>query len=421
MIETSHELPPSPKVEFITLSKDLYAPGTVGEQFFPELLEGRLRPNIFVNYVPSFGNKTNELLTDMGINNMDDLMNVPLDQIDSLPTYYKNNIYQRASYSLDKIAESHAITPQGRLIGRVLGERQGPVPAEDEDMLRKTVNDVTDAFSSQNESYKKAFYILILRYGLDDDQLPKTLNEVSNIVGLSRERVRQLETRACRILGDPKYLESDLISPLSALPLGTIGRELGITYRKDIPPMPINIKDLNLSEETFSELYKNCSETFRTLRLPLRYSELQLGFTDAEIEQNKITEFKEIMNFNPGDLISPQASTELFDKVSQKFKQNIKPHKVFGNLLPEISNIDNPSRLVLQTPVNGLSVFSEQTQRWLSKNTNGNLGALIGLTIDKTNTNTENPAPNFVSQEIKHIFSLLDFYLEEITDQAEDF
>ena len=37
--------------------------------------------------------------------------------------------------------------------------------------------------------------ILSLRFGLDD-QSPKTLNEIGEIVGLSRERVRQLESHA---------------------------------------------------------------------------------------------------------------------------------------------------------------------------------------------------------------------------------
>lgn len=41
--------------------------------------------------------------------------------------------------------------------------------------------------------------IIILRYGLDDN-MPKTLGEVADILGLSRERVRQIEERAIRTL-----------------------------------------------------------------------------------------------------------------------------------------------------------------------------------------------------------------------------
>ncbi|MBR4591898.1 MAG: sigma-70 family RNA polymerase sigma factor [Elusimicrobiaceae bacterium] len=41
--------------------------------------------------------------------------------------------------------------------------------------------------------------ILIMRYGLDDNE-PKTLGEVADSLGLSRERVRQIEERAVRTL-----------------------------------------------------------------------------------------------------------------------------------------------------------------------------------------------------------------------------
>ena len=41
--------------------------------------------------------------------------------------------------------------------------------------------------------------ILSLRYGLDDEQ-PKTLNEIGKIMGVSRERVRQIESRALKRL-----------------------------------------------------------------------------------------------------------------------------------------------------------------------------------------------------------------------------
>jgi RNA polymerase primary sigma factor len=45
--------------------------------------------------------------------------------------------------------------------------------------------------------------IVVLRYGLGDDQ-PHTLEEVGRIMGLTRERVRQLETRALKKLREPE-------------------------------------------------------------------------------------------------------------------------------------------------------------------------------------------------------------------------
>lgn len=59
------------------------------------------------------------------------------------------------------------------------------VKNENEQSLKKSMEDLND----------RDRQILIMRYGLDDNE-PKTLGEVAEILGLSRERVRQIEERA---------------------------------------------------------------------------------------------------------------------------------------------------------------------------------------------------------------------------------
>ncbi len=59
------------------------------------------------------------------------------------------------------------------------------VKNENQQSLKKSMEDLND----------RDRQILIMRYGLDDNE-PKTLGEVAEILGLSRERVRQIEERA---------------------------------------------------------------------------------------------------------------------------------------------------------------------------------------------------------------------------------
>ncbi|MFV2071168.1 MAG: RNA polymerase sigma factor RpoD/SigA [Thermoanaerobaculales bacterium] len=70
---------------------------------------------------------------------------------------------------------------------------QTVLPSADERVLRESFNRaLADALAELPERERK---VLELRFGLSDDQ-PKTLREIGEILGLSRERVRQIESRA---------------------------------------------------------------------------------------------------------------------------------------------------------------------------------------------------------------------------------
>lgn len=63
------------------------------------------------------------------------------------------------------------------------------VASEDQTNLKQSLDDLQE----------RDRQVVIMRYGLDDNN-PKTLGEVAEILGLSRERVRQIEERAIRAL-----------------------------------------------------------------------------------------------------------------------------------------------------------------------------------------------------------------------------
>jgi RNA polymerase sigma factor (sigma-70 family) len=67
------------------------------------------------------------------------------------------------------------------------------VPDADEEVLRRSFEEtLTEALAELTDKERE---ILTLRFGLEDDQ-PKTLREIGAIMGLSRERVRQIENQA---------------------------------------------------------------------------------------------------------------------------------------------------------------------------------------------------------------------------------
>lgn len=59
--------------------------------------------------------------------------------------------------------------------------------------------DQTNLKQSLDDLQERDRQVVVLRYGLDDNS-PKTLGEVAELLGLSRERVRQIEERAIRTL-----------------------------------------------------------------------------------------------------------------------------------------------------------------------------------------------------------------------------
>lgn len=62
-----------------------------------------------------------------------------------------------------------------------------------EEDLKRAIKLLLDVLSQREKD------VIILRFGLDDED-PKTLSEVGEILGISRERVRQIEKRALRKL-----------------------------------------------------------------------------------------------------------------------------------------------------------------------------------------------------------------------------
>ena len=103
----------------------------------------------------------------------------------------------RASISLDQ--------PLGEQQDALFGDMvagEGPLPEERvEDTLRSEA--LAEALASLGERERA---VIVLRYGLDASE-PKTLAEIGRLLGVSRERVRQVETEALKRLAQLRETE----------------------------------------------------------------------------------------------------------------------------------------------------------------------------------------------------------------------
>ena len=72
----------------------------------------------------------------------------------------------------------------------------GPADAASRQLLKEQMQDILDSLSSRERR------VLQLRFGLEDGQ-SRTLEEVGQKFGVTRERIRQIEAKALRKLRHP--------------------------------------------------------------------------------------------------------------------------------------------------------------------------------------------------------------------------
>jgi RNA polymerase primary sigma factor len=107
---------------------------------------------------------------------------------------------------IDDVSLSDPVTPDGSLrVGETLPQEQVP-PFEQELIHQADLDELAAAIGDLDGKERE---VVRLRFGLEDDE-PRTLQEVGDRLRLSRERVRQIESRAKEKLRRSAKLRSHL-------------------------------------------------------------------------------------------------------------------------------------------------------------------------------------------------------------------
>jgi len=125
---------------------------------------------------------------------------------------------------IKKAIRIHNMTAQtdqsdsGWSLGEVLMDDQTPTP--DEELQQH--DSLKHVLAKLETMDPREATVLRMRFGLDDNQ-PKTLKEIGEALGLTRERVRQIETEALRKLAAALEGEKPSFQPLKHLGQGRAG------------------------------------------------------------------------------------------------------------------------------------------------------------------------------------------------------
>ncbi len=120
----------------------------------------------------------------------------------------KVRIIHRAVKAFHSPTQAHVSEEDGMALHEMLSDERTQSP--DEIVLGK--DEVKTIYNLLNKIDRREAEILKLRFGLDDGQ-PLTLKEIGEKVGLTRERVRQIENEALRKLNG--YLSSNKLPILN--------------------------------------------------------------------------------------------------------------------------------------------------------------------------------------------------------------
>lgn len=116
-------------------------------------------------------------------------MNLSEEKVEKIKNYSVESLSLDMSFGEEKDKDTLVDTIHSE-------EKDNPKRMTEEKILHDTLDDVLSSLSEKEE------IVIRLRFGLDGDK-PKTLEEIGNLFGFTRERTRQIEAKALRKMRHP--------------------------------------------------------------------------------------------------------------------------------------------------------------------------------------------------------------------------
>ena len=264
--------------ELFVQSRNNFPEGSFGREVFPEQLEGRLRPNIFSIFPIRFGRETDGMLREIGVVNLEDIMNHTSDTDESSFSNRKNNHLRRSLENTirKKVVPKYERTRHGMLLELITNEDQGAVPPNDELGISHAVGNYLSHICLQSEvrpasiiAYQQKISkhtnsniislnpdefmgLIKYKFGLNDfDKIP-SYKDVQQEYGFTNQDAARtfIAKKIFELVELDKKEDSglyDTVQKLSTYPSDTIGRLVGLIYRSEAPEEEISIDEIEIT------------------------------------------------------------------------------------------------------------------------------------------------------------------------------
>lgn len=218
---------------WVPLSKEVFPQGSLGYSIFPDVLEGRLRPETtFSQPLGSLWNRASSspsLLNMQGFLSVGEILRRSEEELREI-TLGKASKATEIRGRLEAYLQGLIITPHGKLLAEIFGGGEVPVPAEFEQEQVDAVNAVLgDPARKLRDMEEK---VIFLKFGLVNG-ITRKPTEISDIFKLSDSRINKITQIAFRRLRHPS--RSKFLKGYLAVPERSLARqEFGIVFQKDL-------------------------------------------------------------------------------------------------------------------------------------------------------------------------------------------